>query len=202
MRGLVTKVLDGDTLEVSVGYELYVVRYAGADAPALSPVLEWQAAQALGLNELLVNGKQVTLVQDVTDVDAQGQYPRYVLVDNVFANYEMIRQGFARAVPASPDTACDAVFATAQSEAQAILSGVWAPTPMPTATITPLASITPTPKDTKAAVCDCKDERNYSCKGFATQAQAQACYNYCIQIGVGAILEDQNRNGLVCEGLP
>ena len=197
-----TRVLDGDTIEVSVGYDVFIVKYIGVNAPAVSPEIEWQGAQAIGLNELLVSGKPVVLVMDVTDFDSQGQRLRYVLVDNVFANYEMVSKGFARAQPSSPDTACDATFQTAQTVAQASLSGVWAPTPVPTATITPLASITPTPGKTKAAVCDCKDDRNHSCKGYATRAQAQACYNYCIQIGVGAILEDQNRNGLVCEGLP
>lgn len=204
VRGLVTRVFDAETIEVAVGNSTLKVRYIGLDAPGVLP-MEWQGPLAIQANERLVGGKTVILVRDVSDLDANGWAPRYVFVDGIFVNYEMVRQGFARALSMPPDTACDNAFLIAQNEAQAAQLGVWVPTPLPTFTTTntPLpATATRTATSTQVPVCDCSDPRLHRCTGYATQADAQACYNYCLAIGYGPILEDQNRNGKVCEGLP
>lgn len=203
-RGLVTRVFDAETIEVAVGNTALKVRYLGLDAPGVAP-MEWQGTLAIQANERLVNGKTVILVRDVSDLDAEGLALRYVFVDNVFVNYELVRQGFARALSMPPDTTCDNTFVIAQNEAQAAQIGVWVPTPLPTFTSTTTAlpaTLTPTITNTLQPVCNCADPRNSRCSTYFTQAQAQACYNYCIAAGFGPILEDQNRNGKVCEGLP
>ena len=82
--------------------------------------------------------------------------------------------------------------------------------PMPTATPRPLATATlrPLPTNTPAPVgpvCDCSaDTRN--CSGnnaFATHAEAQACFNYCMQtVGYDIHKLDGNNDGIACEDLP
>lgn len=203
-RGLVTRVFDAETIEVAVGNTTLKVRYIGLDAPGVLP-MEWQGPLAIQANERLVSGKMVILVRDVSDLDANGLAPRYVFADGIFVNYEMVRQGFARALSMPPDTACDNTFLIAQNEAQAAQLGVWVPTPLPTFTSTNTAlpaTLTRTATSTLQPVCDCSDPRLHRCAAYPTQADAQACYNYCLAIGYGPILEDQNRNGKVCEGLP
>jgi micrococcal nuclease len=201
--GLVTKVLDGGSIEVATGNQTWRVTYIGLDAPSLVAPVEWQAAQSLGFNESLVSGKTVTLVQDVTDADAYGNRPRYVISGNTFVNYEIIRQGFASFVETPPDVTCKDALIAAQVEAQGAVRGIWQATPLPTGTRAPTATITFTPgapTATSRPVCDCT--RQYTCNNFNSQRQAQACYDYCRRTGAGPVLPDQNNNGLVCEGLP
>lgn len=73
--------------------------------------------------------------------------------------------------------------------------------PQPTATPTeppPPPAETPTP----TPVCDCSGNV-YNCSDFTTQAQAQACYEYCIAQGCGDIHDlDRDNDGLACESLP
>jgi micrococcal nuclease len=203
VRALVSKVLDGESIEVVTENETFRVRYIGMDAPGIAPELEWQGPQSIASNEQLVNGKYVTLVMDTTNIDAEGYYLRYVLVDDIFVNYDQIRRGLASVNIIPPDMACQNEFMAAQLEAQTVIAGIWQPTPLPTFTITPTPTETLIPTATeipKPAPCSCR--RTYSCNNFWTQYDAQECYDYCLSEGYGPVLPDKNNNGLVCEGLP
>ncbi|MCC6956185.1 MAG: thermonuclease family protein [Anaerolineales bacterium] len=204
MQGLVTKVISGDTIEVLIRNLTYPVRYIGVDAPSILAPAEWQAAQAMGFNQSLVEGKYVTLVQDVTDRDAEGYYPRYVLIENVFVNYEMILRGYGMSISVPPDTACANSLLSAVVEAQKDVRGIWIPTPIPTSTITLTPTITNTPlppTETRVQVCNCKGPR-LTCNSFPSQTKAQQCFEYCRSMGFGDIFGlDKNGNGLACEGL-
>jgi micrococcal nuclease len=203
-QALVTKILDAATIEVVTATETFRVRYIGLDAPKIAPTLEWQGPQAVAANERMVGGKYVTLVQDLTNMDGSGYYPRYVILDGTFVNHELIRQGFAKAISTPPDVSCENSFLSAQVEAQAILAGIWSSTPVPTFTITLTPTITNTPRPptaTSEPVCNC-EYSPFSCSQFRTHAQAQSCYNYCRKLGFKHVLPDNNNNGIVCEGLP
>jgi len=203
-QALVTKILDGASIQVVTATETFQVIYIGLDAPKIAPTLEWQGPQAVAANERMVGGKYVTLVQDLTDMDGNGYYPRYVILGGTFVNHELIRQGFARAVATPPNVSCENSFLSAQVEAQAILAGIWSSTPVPTFTITLTPTITNTPRPptaTSEPICNC-NFGPFSCNQFRTHAQAQSCYNYCKKMGYGKVLPDNNNNGIVCEGLP
>jgi endonuclease YncB( thermonuclease family) len=196
---LVTRVLDGERIEVVSGNDTFRVRYIGITTPKLTPNLEWQAPQAIAANERLVGGKTVTLIKDASEVDAEGFYMRYVVIGDVFVNYELVRQGMAKVASVAPDLACENTFLAAQVEALAAIRGVWQPTPAPTWTATLIPTITNTPTKTTLPPCTC---RPMTCSNFITQRQAQNCYEYCLDSGYGPVLDDKNNNGLVCEGLP
>jgi micrococcal nuclease len=199
--GLVTKVLDGGTIEVATNNQTWLVRYIGVDAPSILAPAEWQSAQSYGLNQSLVNGRNVTLIQDVSVADAEGYYLRYVIVGGTFINYEIIRQGMARSVVTPPDVACQNSLLSAQVEAQAAVVGIWQPTPLPTFTNPPPPTITNTPGTvTATALPPCACNRQYSCNSFPSQSRAQACFNYCMRLGYGPVIPDKNNNGVVCEG--
>jgi len=201
-KALVTNVLDGQTIQVASGNQTYKVRYIGLNAPKLSPTIEWRAPQSKSANEGLVNGKYVVLIKDVSDVDEGGTYLRYVIADNVFVNYEMIREGYASMNIIPPDAACGNAFTAAQVEAQAGVRGVWEATPVPTFTITPTPTITLTPTQTKVGICNCSGRR-LACADFSSKSQAQSCFNYCLNLGFGDIFGlDKNHNGKVCAGYP
>ena len=155
----------------------------------------------MAANGDLVSGKYVILVKDLSDTDIEGALLRYVFVDNLFVNYELLRRGYAQTKILQPDTACERAFTAAQAEARTAFQGVWAPTPIPTPTITTTPTITPVPSVPAAAVCNCYGP-DLTCNNFRNQAKAQACFEYCVSLNLGDIFGlDKNNNGLACEGM-
>ena len=201
-RGLVTRVLDGDTIEVAIGNDVFQVNYIGVNAPELIPNIEWQGPQAAAANEKMVGGQVVTLIQEVSDTDASGALLRHVIANSAFPSYELIWQGYAAAIPQGPDLACASIFQNIQAEAQGNSIGMWAPTPVPspTRTTTPTATLIPTLAPPAPCVCD---GPALTCKNFSSQASAQVCFNYCKAQGYGDVFGlDKNENGIACEGSP
>lgn len=79
-------------------------------------------------------------------------------------------------------------------------------TPLPTDTETPTPTETSTPQATSTAIpsgpCLCSGDL-YNCSDFQTQAAAQACFDFCVSVGVGDIHRlDRDNNGVACESLP
>lgn len=198
--GRVTNVINGDTIEVAIDNETHIVKYIGVDAPDLMGESAPLGPEAMGINQKIVGGQVVILVQDQTAMTSNGILPRYVFVNNTFVNYEILTHGFAKAVSELPNTSCDLTFQGAQANAQAALLGVWAPTPLPSATSTVLSTSTVLPSPTLIPVCNCKG--NLTCKNFKNQSSAQACLNYCKAVGLEEYLWiDKNHNGIACEGM-
>ncbi len=95
------------------------------------------------------------------------------------------------------------------------------PTPTPTATNTPVPATatptgtpfiptrTPSPTPVQTATqsppgnCTICTHDAYNCSDFNTQAQAQACFNYCWgQVGYDVHNLDADGDGVACESLP
>lgn len=128
-RGTVTNVVDGDTIDVFLQDGTNAtVRYIGMDAPENDFPYFAEARQA---NYNLVSQKDVILIKDRSEADQYGRLLRYVIVDNIFINLEMVKAGFARAENYPPDTACSETFASAELEARQDLAGIWVVTPTP-----------------------------------------------------------------------
>jgi endonuclease YncB( thermonuclease family) len=121
--GLVTRIINGDTIEAFVEGKLYQVRYTGADAPSTS---ERFGAEAKARNQALVSGKNIVLIQDAAETDSKGLLLRYVFIDSlegVMVNYDMLRQGYAQAI--SPAIACAEEFQYAEAMARQDDLGLW-----------------------------------------------------------------------------
>ena len=120
----VTRVIDGDTIEVSQNGQTFTVSYIGINAPALNECYGQQAMQA---NSALLAGKPVIIEKDVTDVNAAGAAPRYVyLPDARMVNEELLKSGMAVAITQLPDTKYQAGLNALSSAAQAAKKGGWA----------------------------------------------------------------------------
>lgn len=130
-QGRVVKVVDGDTIEVEVNGTLYKVRYIGIDTPESTTQIEYFGKEAAARNQALVDGREVTLIKDVSETDRYGRLLRYVLVGEVFVNYELVRGGYAYTLRYPPDVACAEVFRAAERRAREEGLGLWAPTPTP-----------------------------------------------------------------------
>lgn len=83
-----------------------------------------------------------------------------------------------------------------------------APTNTPTSTSTPTATNTPAPPTATATMaapgnCTICTANVYNCSDFSTQAQAQACHDYCYaQVGYDVHQLDSDGDGEACESLP
>ena len=122
----VAEVVDGDTIKVWLDGQLQGLRYIGVDTPETSFGTEPFGPEAADLNSRLVLGKQALLYRDVSEVDRYGRLLRYVVVDGVFINDELVRGGYAEAKDYPPDTACAALFHRTQAAAQTAKAGMWA----------------------------------------------------------------------------
>ena len=204
VRGLVTKVLNGDAIEVVIRERTYRVRYIGSRTPQLGLESEPLALEAANFNRSLVLNQTVILVRDASEVDAQGYLLRYVIVGEAFVNHELLERGLARAESTPPDTACSVPFLAAQQEAVGARLGIWkdvTPTETPTPPL-PKIPISPEPATVlpPAAACDCEGE-DLDCSDFETRLEAQACFDACKAQGLGDVfLMDDSGNGLACEG--
>ncbi len=133
----VLQVHDGDTITVKIGYQVYRIRYQGIDTPETKrrgdePAHPW-GIPAKRRNQELVSGKMVTLVWDPNseDHDHYGRLLRYVIVDDVFVNYQLLKEGLAWYYVT--DHACGPQFLAAEAEARAAKRGLWSgatPTPV------------------------------------------------------------------------
>lgn len=96
----VTRVIDGDTIVVKKDEQEYRVRMIGIDTPeSVHPnkPVEYFGIEASNKLKELIENKNVELKADVTqdDVDRYGRLLRYVYLDDVDINLEMIKQGYA-----------------------------------------------------------------------------------------------------------
>jgi len=122
----VTHIVDGDTIDVSISGTTYRVRYIGINTPEVDEPCGPLAKDA---NAVLVAGKTVRLVKDVSETDRYGRLLRYVYMDDLFVNGELVLHGWADAVRYPPDTAMAELLEYYESIAT---GGCLAATPVPT----------------------------------------------------------------------
>ena len=119
-----TEVVDGDTLYVSGPLGELQVRVIGINTPESGECFADEATDAL---EELVDGADLVLVDDRSDVDQFDRALRYVeTVDGVDVGAELIAGGLAIARRYPPDDARAERYARLQQEAQAEGRGLWA----------------------------------------------------------------------------
>jgi micrococcal nuclease len=119
----VTRVIDGDTIEIGTGQR---VRYIGIDAPEVYPKKEPYGTEAWEANSRLVEGKKVRLERDVSDTDKYGRLLRYVYIDDVLINAELVRLGLAEARAYPPDTLYQELLEQLEKGAREAGRGMWA----------------------------------------------------------------------------
>lgn len=121
----VTRVIDGDTIELENGER---VRYIGIDTPETTdprkPV-QCFGVEASKKNKELVEGKIVRLEKDITDKDKYNRLLRYVWVGGTFVNLDLIKQGFAQSYSYPPDIKHQDQFIAAQKKAREAKAGLW-----------------------------------------------------------------------------
>jgi micrococcal nuclease len=118
-QALVARVIDGDTIELSDGSR---VRYLGIDTPESG---EYYASEATAKNRELVEGKIVDLQRGERDRDEYGRLLRYVYINGIFVNAELIAQGYARAYIFNPDERYSQILVQLEQYAKMKNLGLW-----------------------------------------------------------------------------
>jgi endonuclease YncB( thermonuclease family) len=125
---IVTRVIDGDTIEVNIQGSTHKVRYIGIDTPETvhpqEPV-ECLGKEASDKNRSLVEGQFVRLEKDVSETDQYGRLLRYVWIGDTMVNAELVRLGYAQVSTYPPDVKYQELFLRFQTEAREAERGLW-----------------------------------------------------------------------------
>ena len=131
-EALVSRVVDGDTIEAQIGAEVEDVRLIGIDTPETvkpeSPV-ECFGPQASGFTHRLLEGRPVRLVYGAERRDVYGRLLAYVYIDHMFVNAMLVRRGLARTLPIPPNTRYRALFDQLEKTAARAGRGLWGACP-------------------------------------------------------------------------
>jgi len=124
----VTRVVDGDTIEVDLDGREEDVRYIGVDTPETvkpdTPVPCF-GPQASAFNHGLVERRRVRLVFGEERRDVYGRLLAYVYLDDRFVNAELVRRGLARTLTIPPNDRFAARFERLQMAAARAGRGLW-----------------------------------------------------------------------------
>ena len=129
--GVVTEVVDGDTLHVRLGHTVEKVRLIGIDTPEThkpnTPVECFGKEATKALERLLPRGTPVYLERDAEARDRYGRLLAYVYrsKDRLFINLEMTRAGFAASYTYPPNVAHADEFVAAAGDARDAGRGLW-----------------------------------------------------------------------------
>lgn len=114
--GRVTRVIDGDTIDVLIDGKNTRIRYLQMNTPERD---EPCYREATARNADLVAGKTVTLVSDVELVDRFDRWLRFVYVGDVSVSRALVEEGFAEVVLYPPNRARYDEFARLEAAAAA-----------------------------------------------------------------------------------
>ncbi|MDT8436247.1 MAG: thermonuclease family protein, partial [Gemmatimonadota bacterium] len=106
LSGPVTRVFDGDTIDVELAGGRERVRYIGIDTPEMDderPAVRARAREAAAANRRLVAGRTVRLELDVEERDRYGRLLAYVWIGDTLVNEVLVREGHARLLTIPPN---------------------------------------------------------------------------------------------------
>lgn len=128
IEGTVTRVVDGDTIHVTLGDRVEKVRYIGVNTPEVRHPIKGEepgGREAAEMNRRLVAGKRVRLETDVQTRDRYGRLLAYVWVGDVMVNAELVRLGYAQVMTVPPNVRHQDLFVKLQREAREAGRGLW-----------------------------------------------------------------------------
>jgi len=211
----VTRVIDGDTIDVSFDGKTERIRVIGIDTPETvdprKPV-ECFGQEASAVAKEQLTDETVQLESDPTqgERDKYNRLLRYVWMDNGTVDFGklMIATGYAHEYTYNLPYKYQAEYKQAQKEAEQGKKGLWADDACPTATTQPTTVPTQSSGTQTSGGGACKyscTSPDRDCADFSTHSEAQAFFECCgftatndpmrlDSVGIG--------NGIACESLP
>ena len=127
-QGEVTRVIDGDTVEIEDAEgETHRIRYLMIDTPESTTEQECWGEEAKAANEALVEGQTVQLSYDVECTDKYDRLLAYVSLGGQVINEVMVERGHACVlhIPPNGEDVVD-TYESLEYEAQMFGKGLWA----------------------------------------------------------------------------
>jgi micrococcal nuclease len=128
LDGIVTRIVDGDTIHVDVGGRVETVRYIGVNTPELHHPRKGEepgGRAAAAVNRQLVSERRVRLELDAQTRDRHGRLLAYVWVADTMVNAELVRRGVAHVMTVPPNVRHQSLFLRLQREAREAGRGLW-----------------------------------------------------------------------------
>ena len=116
---MVSEIIDGDTFKTRDGK---TVRLIGINAPETGEKCYEEAKDKL---EEFIFRKKIRLERDVNSKDDYGRQLRYVYVDDLFVNSEMIRLGLAKFEEIEPNEKYSKLFLDLENKARKARRCIW-----------------------------------------------------------------------------
>lgn len=192
---LVTKVIDGDTIEIENSER---VRLICIDS--LEQGEEGYNESKKYLEDLVLN-KKVRLEKDISERDNYQRLVRYVyLEDRTFVNELIAKQGYAKAYWYEPDITLCPIIQKAEDYAKENNLGIWK--------ITEDKNNDEASKEDNAGESETIQQENYNCTSniyncgdFLTHEKAQDVFEFCGGVSNDIHRLDSDKDGVACEGL-
>ncbi len=126
-QAVVSRVVDGDTIDVTIGGETRRVRLLLVDTPEVFGGVECYGPEASAyVSSLLPEGSAVRLERDVKDTDSFGRLLRYVyLEDGRMLNELLIEGGYATVYHSGDDEQHEQRLLDAETGAREAGAGLW-----------------------------------------------------------------------------
>jgi micrococcal nuclease len=123
----VTRVVDGDTVDISPSVEgRSRVRLIGMDTPEISFGTQPYGPEASAFAKRELDGEEVRLELDVQKIDPYGRLLAYVyLPDGRMFNEKLVEEGYAQVATFPPNVKYKDRFLQAQREARTANRGLW-----------------------------------------------------------------------------
>jgi len=224
----VTRVIDGDTIDVDINGTIKRVRYIGIDTPeTVDPRTSVQCygKEASNKNKDMVEGKEVRLEKDISEVDKYGRLLRYVWLGETLVNELLVKEGYALSSSYPPDIKYQERLVKAQEDARSNNKGLWGvcyvtPTVKPVTqssfvpAVKPVTTVAPTsvsyiqptavphtqPTNPPSAVSYSCSGPDLDCPDFPSHSAAQSFFDSCgFSASYDPMRLDGDNDGLACE---
>lgn len=124
-KARVTKIIDGDTVELS---DKRKVRYIGINSFEMNDKrkeTKCLAEKSAEANKRLVENKEVEMEKDISETDKYGRLLRYLWIDGVMINEELVNYGWAEVSTFPPDLKYQEKLQSGQIKAKLNNLGIW-----------------------------------------------------------------------------